>query len=199
MSTREYLSVAQTAALVRSSLKEAFSGIKFSVRSESYSGGASINIGWTDGPAEAQVNAVIGRFNGGYFDGMIDYKGSVYAMLDCKPVHFGADFIFCNRHYSDEFVTAAFAGLARHYSGNPELASLDFSAAAWRAGQYMQVQAFGGGWDQYWTVHSMLYRDLEKRTRILALHSKTAARVFVTHDDGYGQTGRSAEFAGEPS
>ena len=103
----KYISVVDTAKIIRRCLKEAFPGIKFSVRSSSYSMGASIDVKWTDGPAEVQVEAVVGRFKGSYFDGMIDYKGSVYAEYDGEPVHFMSDYIHCHREYSDEAVERA--------------------------------------------------------------------------------------------
>lgn len=71
-----YLSCADTAKLVRKALKEAFPGQKFSVRSSTYSMGASINVSWTDGPQTADVDKVIGCFAGSGFDGMIDLKTS---------------------------------------------------------------------------------------------------------------------------
>jgi conjugative element/phage-associated large polyvalent protein len=73
----EYLSCAETAKLVRGALKRAFPGVKFSVRSETYSMGASIDVEWTDGPSTAEVNPVARAFAGKRFDGMID--GSTYA------------------------------------------------------------------------------------------------------------------------
>src|SRR4051794_17392857 len=54
----EYLSVATTAKLVRTALKTQFPRIKFTVRSRSYSGGASIDVAWTDGPCAAAVEAI---------------------------------------------------------------------------------------------------------------------------------------------
>ncbi len=72
-----YISVAETAKLVRQALKAGFPGVKFSVRSSSYSGGASIDVTWTDGPTGQQVDAVTGQFCGGRFDGMIDMAYSV--------------------------------------------------------------------------------------------------------------------------
>ena len=69
-----YLSAAETAKLVRKALKGKFPGVKFSVRSSTYSGGASVSIGWTDGPTTAEVDAVTGIFAGASFDGMIDLK-----------------------------------------------------------------------------------------------------------------------------
>ena len=68
----EYLSVAQTAKLVRRELKKQFPGVKFSVRSKKYSGGASINVNWADGPLSKEVDAVVKPYEGGGFDGMID-------------------------------------------------------------------------------------------------------------------------------
>ena len=47
---RDWVSVADTATLVRGALASAFPGVKFYVRSESYAGGASINV-WYDGLA----------------------------------------------------------------------------------------------------------------------------------------------------
>lgn len=68
------LSCAETAKLVRQALKLAFPGVKFSVKSSVYTGGASIDVGWTDGPAEKRVEAVTNAYRGGDFDGMIDLQ-----------------------------------------------------------------------------------------------------------------------------
>jgi hypothetical protein len=68
----KYLTVTETAKLVKKRLKEKFPGSKFSVRSDKYSGGASLNIWWLDGPTTDMVNAVVGVFRGAGFDGMID-------------------------------------------------------------------------------------------------------------------------------
>jgi hypothetical protein len=67
-----YLSVAETARLIRAALKSAFPGVKFSVRSEKYSGGCSVDVSWIDGPTVKEVDAVAGMFEGKRFDGMID-------------------------------------------------------------------------------------------------------------------------------
>ena len=67
-----YLTVAETAKLVRRAIGSKFPGVKFSVRSSSYSGGASINISWTDGPRQPEVESIASGFAGADFDGMID-------------------------------------------------------------------------------------------------------------------------------
>lgn len=100
MSNTTYLSCAETAKLLRQALKESFPDVKFSVRSSTYSGGASIRVCWTDGPTTQAVESVSETFSGAYFDGMIDYKGCRYHMLDGEAIRFGADFIFTERKLS---------------------------------------------------------------------------------------------------
>lgn len=71
---KTYISCANTAKLIRGALKRAFPGVKFSVVSSVYSGGASIRVKWTDGPTGSMVEAIAKQFAGGRFDGMIDMK-----------------------------------------------------------------------------------------------------------------------------
>lgn len=97
----KYLSCADTAKLIRQALKEGFPGVKFSVRSSVYSGGASIDVSWVDGPTGKAVEAVAKVFEGARFDGMTDYKGGVvHRGPGGSAVHFGANFIFCHRKLS---------------------------------------------------------------------------------------------------
>lgn len=130
-SEKTYLTCAETAKLVREALKNEFPGVKFSVRSSTYAGGASITVGWTDGPTSDAVSKVTGLFSGADFDGMIDLKvycshwlhpdGSVslakregttgsFVEIIGDPrgpsatlVHFGADYVFTSREISDEW------------------------------------------------------------------------------------------------
>jgi hypothetical protein len=71
---KEYLSCAETAKLVRAALKKNFPGVKFSVRSDVYSGGASIDVGWVLGPTTKEVNHIAGQYSSASFDGMIDME-----------------------------------------------------------------------------------------------------------------------------
>src|SRR4051812_33768963 len=98
----EYLSCAETAKLVREVLKHEFPGVKFSVRSSTYSGGASIRVGWVDGPTGRAVDSVVCLYKGAEFDGMIDlktYHDSILVDEQGNPrvVSFGADYIFTER------------------------------------------------------------------------------------------------------
>lgn len=72
-----YLRAAEVAKLIRKRLKKEFPGTKFSVRTSTYSGGASIDVRYEDGPAERYVEAVVGSFTGARFDGTIDLGWSV--------------------------------------------------------------------------------------------------------------------------
>ena len=80
-----YMSAAETARLVRKELKAKFPGTKFSVRSHTYSGGASIDVSYNGaggGPIGEDVEAVTNFFQGGGFDGSIDMAyGKYHYML----------------------------------------------------------------------------------------------------------------------
>lgn len=106
--TVRYLSVTETAKLLRASLKSAFPGVKFSVRSDKYAGGASIHVKWTDGPTEYDVDRIAQLYSGATFDGMQDlkeYHDSILVGPDGpEVVSYGADFVFSERSYSPGFL-----------------------------------------------------------------------------------------------
>ena len=97
---------ADTAKLVRKALKEAFPEIKFSVRSSTYAGGASISVGWTDGPLSRHVDPIIKVFAGSGFDGMQDLKYFRSLTMGGAPVSFGADFVSGSREISKARIDA---------------------------------------------------------------------------------------------
>jgi hypothetical protein len=128
--TARRLTRVETASLIRKLLKNKFPETKFSVRSQSYSGGASISVHWDDGPRIKTVDTLVHSFSGASFDGMNDlksyqdcwlmpdgtarlaarpesYGGSIPGFVSTKPhpdaelVSFGADFVFCYRHVVD--------------------------------------------------------------------------------------------------
>lgn len=175
MSVREYLSCAATAKLVRQALKESFPGVKFSVKSSVYSGGASITARWVDGPSGKAVDQVLDRFEGSYFDGMIDYKGSCYHMLDGKPVRFGADFIFGERKIGQALAEKIAEQLRRkgwkvEVKGGPE--SFYFDG--------------GNGIVNHIPPYAIAEAE-EAAGSMQPVESPTLARVAFQGDDGYGQ------------
>lgn len=129
-----YLSSAETAKLVRVQLRQEFPGVKFSVRSSSYAGGASIQVGWTDGPTDGQVEKVARIYSGADFDGMVDLKtGNTHWLMpdgtvavahsggqgstreeivgsaphpSAELVRLGSDYVFCQRETSQEWRAA---------------------------------------------------------------------------------------------
>lgn len=84
---------------IRIELKRAFPGVKFSVKSERYSGGDNISVGWTDGPTTEQVDKIVDKYSGGSFDGMTDsYDYSDAVWID---VYGDAKYIHTSRSYSE--------------------------------------------------------------------------------------------------
>lgn len=69
---RELTEHAAAAKLIRRDLKMAFPTVAFAVRSRSYSGGDAVDVRWTDGPTSEQVSGIVGQYQEGHFDGMID-------------------------------------------------------------------------------------------------------------------------------
>lgn len=146
MSDYTYLSAADTAKLIRVQLSKHFPTTKFYVNSKTYSGGASIDIDWYDGPTSEQVKAITNPFSGAGFDGMTDYKTSHTSWLlpdgsahfqtyqndyftetvytkphpDAKLVHFGADYIFENRHLTTVVKPLILAVCKEHGYPEPE-------------------------------------------------------------------------------
>jgi hypothetical protein len=113
----EYLSVVETAKELRKRLKAAHPGTKFSVRSDSYAGGASIRVSWTDGPTRREVEATREPLVGSDFDGMQDLKTYRDPIgINGRYVRSGADHIFCDRELSAER-TAELEQLAADYLG----------------------------------------------------------------------------------
>jgi len=93
---------AETAKLIRAALKQHFPGVKFSVRSSTYSGGASIRVRWNFGPREKDVDRIAKRFSGATFDGMQDLKEYHDVLVAdengrLRSIHYGADFVFTDR------------------------------------------------------------------------------------------------------
>ena len=110
-----YLSCAETAKRLRAALKAAFPAMRFSVRSKTYAGGASIAVEWMDGPTAKQVQAVCNRFEGATFDGMTDCKGYQTHVVDGQSIHYGADFIHARRAFSVAFLTSVAQAYCRKY------------------------------------------------------------------------------------
>ena len=187
MSNVQYLSCAETAKLVRAALKESFPGVKFSVKSSTYAGGASINVSYTDGPSASQVEGITSAFQGSYFDGMTDYKGSNYNSLDGQQVSFGADFIFVNRRFTAPLLTGVVVDVCNRYGFDNEVL-ID------AGGQYFGAYIKEVGPNADSLARGFDTRDIDRIIRQAAsvysmddaAQSATLARVAFLGDDGYG-------------
>lgn len=101
-----FIPATDVAKLVRKDLRAAFAGTKFSVRTDKYSGGSTINVHWEDGPTVASVEAVVNHYCGATFDGMVDMKSyhSTLVMTENGPeeVRYGNDYLHCSRSLTAE-------------------------------------------------------------------------------------------------
>ena len=189
----DYISITETNKLIRRVLKESFPGVKFSVRGKSYAGGGSTSIYWTDGPNEKQVESLTSVFEGSYFDGMIDYKGSRYGTLDGREVSFGPDFIFCTRTNSEDFELRMVKRVSAKYANQCEyLRDTLFSEiiSDYHTGKLYNISPFAGaeltGGSPH-TVQALIRNGCYKHTfEPFAQLSPTLARVSFSGDDGYG-------------
>lgn len=162
--------------MIRQVLKESFPAIKFSVKSKTYSGGASIRVSYQDGPTVETVNGQIGIFERSYFDGMIDYKGARYHTLDDKEVRFGADFIFVERSLSKGRAEAIVNHFSAHYGRADWLEVSGDAYFGYHARVTQSAPAIGQEVSAYDT----------STCGIEVQESETLKRVRFTGDDGYG-------------
>ncbi len=88
---------------LRKLLKQAFSEIKFSVTSQSYSGGCSIRVAWEDGPCEKAVDLLADKFQECDFDGMEDLEKFRHTVW--PSVFGGAHYVTCARSMSPGYLT----------------------------------------------------------------------------------------------
>lgn len=103
--TAIWLGAAELAKIVRKELKAAFPGQKFSVRSSNYSGGSSIEIRWTDGPTQADVDLVVKYLQRVSFDGMIDLKEYHGAFQYDGEWFKASSWVSTYRSYSETFLS----------------------------------------------------------------------------------------------
>lgn len=102
---------AEVAKLIRRELKAKFKGVKFSVRSESFSGGNAVRVRWEDGPHENEVEAITSKYRAGDFDGMND----MYVYSGEKKDHPTVKYVSLSRDYSDELVEKEIDALVEEY------------------------------------------------------------------------------------
>jgi len=103
-----YPSAKLAAANIRRELKRAFPGVKFSVRSDVYSGGDAVNVSWADGPTAEAVERISNKYAEGSFDGMTDSYNRDDAAV-WPDVFGGAKYVQTSREVSAHYVHEAAA------------------------------------------------------------------------------------------
>lgn len=89
---------AKAAKQLKKELKKEFPGVKFSVKSESFSGGDAVRVSYTDGPTTKEVKAIADKYQYGSFDGMRD----IYEMTNTDENLPQVKYVTINRSWSDE-------------------------------------------------------------------------------------------------
>ena len=87
------------AANLKKLLAREFPGVAFKTKSDSFSGGDSIDVSWTDGPKSDEVDHFADWFQDSDFDGMQDL--STCRDTVWPEVFGGAKYVHCHRHISD--------------------------------------------------------------------------------------------------
>ena len=179
--SKQYITATEVAKLVRTALKEAAPGVKFSVQT---SNSNCLRIKWMDGPSYKLIESFCQHWAGAYFDPMIDYQGANYFELDGVPCSLGSKFVFCNRDYTDAAVEKAIAQIARKCGSE-----IIPTAAQWRNGDSWNMPIYGEGTLSHGTDwQHAIHTALTKQSDRLALKpSPTAKRLRCAGDDGYGQ------------
>lgn len=192
----KYFSTRDTAKIIRKALKESFPDVKFSVRSSVYSGGSSIDVSWTDGPCMALVESITDLFNGSYFDGMTDYKGSKTHIFNGERIHWGPDFVFCRREVSDRIIEKAINSVYARYKNNFDIDGIEKpSVEKYRKGDYYRTNFFsndnGVSPTSPWTLQNLIGNNANKRSSfVVPEQSDIVDSIYFVGDDGYGYNAR---------
>jgi hypothetical protein len=115
---------------IRAELKAAFPSIKFSVRTERFSMGNAIRIGWTDGPNTKQVEAITDKYQAGEFNGMEDIYE--YSRSDWKDAFGSGKYITTSRDYSASLIESAITIVCKRFGADPITVEEYKKGAAWR-------------------------------------------------------------------
>ena len=112
---------AETAKAIRTELKKVFPLIKFTVTSQTYSGGNSVHISWNDGPTSERVGQVVYKYQYGHFNGMEDIYENSNRRDDLPQVKY----VQVRREVSEETKQNIFKNLQKTHAYFNEVISMD--------------------------------------------------------------------------
>lgn len=127
---------ATTAALIKKILKKEYPHIKFSVCSDNFANGNSVDVSWTDGIPESKIDSFLRQFEQGTFDGMTDCYN-----YDNHADHPQAKYVHAQRHISESIRLQAEKDLC-------ELAGVEYTGSNMRL------------WDEW--LSTQVWRRLSK-------------------------------------
>jgi hypothetical protein len=109
-------SYALAASNIKKELAAAFPGIKFSTRSKSFSMGDSVDVSWELGPTTKEVDAIIGKYEYGRFDGMQDLQYNDQDPERCafRATHGEAKYVHGSRSKPDGLYEQMCRDIAQH-------------------------------------------------------------------------------------
>jgi hypothetical protein len=144
------------ASNIRKELKASFPGIKFSVKTQRFSGGDSIDIYWTDGPTVAQVDEITAKYSGGRFDGMTDmYEYNTGEARQFTSTYGSAKYVSTNRTLSTDFLRKA-AVITSRETGYK---AVEVTEGKWGAEINDHGQFFGNSnGNFYWSLEQVTLR-----------------------------------------
>ncbi|MCP3660200.1 MAG: hypothetical protein GY830_07815 [Bacteroidetes bacterium] len=103
---------ALAAKAIKKELKSKFPNVKFSVRSDNFSMGDSVNVSWINGVPARLVEEIISKYQYGSFNGMED----IYEHTNTRDDMPQSKFVSCHREISDEILNKAFEDAKEYFA-----------------------------------------------------------------------------------
>jgi TusA-related sulfurtransferase len=174
-------STTEVAQIIREELKKKYPTTKFSVRSQKYSGGSSINIYWTDGASTSDVESFVRQFEGCQFDGGQDLKTYHTSMWNGIEVRWGVDFVSCSREYSKESLEAWSNKVAKEFNCEPLKVLTHGDGSAYLEETNYRVRVENGGTEYLSSIirHRIHSADLSQPVEV---SSEGASVELQSHD-----------------
>jgi hypothetical protein len=113
---------ALTAQAIRKELKLHFPLIKFSVKSDSFAGGNSVRVEWNNGPTYEKVEALVGKYQYGRFDGMQDLYEYNNSRSDIPQVKY----VQVQRTITKDIIDIAFEDGKNYFSDWENVKGMDY-------------------------------------------------------------------------
>lgn len=110
---------ALAAQAIRTELKKEYPGLKFTCRSENYSGGNSIRVAYKDQSIETHeaIKNLLAKYEYGHFNGMDD----IYEITNSRDDIPQTKYLFIDNEMSDEKRAELYARLRQNWAGGQDL------------------------------------------------------------------------------